>query len=203
MAQQNEGWPLGLQPLNGRRIGNNFGSMSFNTLLTGSPSSTNPSSDLDTESTGSFFLDKSTTLGSLMGVNGIVELSRRSIREAKSEIFKSKKDHNKYFNFSSCLLCSRNKDHEVDNQKKNPPSLCQFLAIERRATNGINRRNHQSNHVFCHDDELNEINNAESNSLLSIRQSVETKRESIVLEQHKNGFGSIGELFSCMFGQNI
>jgi hypothetical protein len=140
-----------------------------------------------------------------MGVNSIVELSRRSIREAKSEIFKSKKDHNKYFNFSSCLfcLCSWNKDHEVDIQKKNPPSLGQFLAIERRATNGINRRNHQSNHVFCHDDELNEINNAESNSLLSIRQSVETKRESIVLEQHKNGFGSIGELFSCMFGQNI
>ncbi|PNX74807.1 hypothetical protein L195_g030734, partial [Trifolium pratense] len=50
MAQQNEGWPLGLQPLNGRRIGDNFGSMSFNTLLTGSPtSSTNSSSDLDTE----------------------------------------------------------------------------------------------------------------------------------------------------------
>jgi hypothetical protein len=157
------------------------------------------------QSTGSFFLDKSTTLGNLMGVNSIVELSRRSIREAKSEIFKNKKDHNKYFNFSSCLfcLCSWNKDHEVDIQKKNPPSLGQFLAIERRATNGINRRNHQSNHVFCPDDELNEINIAESNSLfvngtvappLSIRQSVETKR---------NGFGSIGELFSCMFGQNI
>ncbi|PNX55923.1 hypothetical protein L195_g049557, partial [Trifolium pratense] len=139
---------------------------------------------------GSFFLDKSTTLGSLMGVNGIVELSRKSIREAKSEIFKTKKDQNKYFNFSSCLfcLCSRNKDHEVDNQKNNPPSLGQFLAIERRTTNGINRRNHQSNHVFCHDDELNETNNAESNSLfvngtvappLSITQSGETKRESM------------------------
>ncbi|XP_045805714.1 uncharacterized protein At3g17950-like [Trifolium pratense] len=184
MAQQNEGWPLGLQPLNGRRIGDNFGSMSFNTLLTGSPtSSTNSSSDLDTESTGSFFLDKSTTLGSLMGVNGSVELSRKSIREAKSEIFKTKKDQNKYFNFSSCLfcLCSRNKDHELDNQKNNPPSLGQFLAIERRTTNGINRRNHQSNHVFCPDDELIETNNAVSNSLfvngtiappLSIRQSV-------------------------------
>lgn len=52
---QEEGWPLGLQPLNVRiglgRTRDFFGSMSFNTtMLTGSPtSSTDSSSDLDTE----------------------------------------------------------------------------------------------------------------------------------------------------------
>lgn len=220
MAQQNEGWPLGLQPLHARMEivsnGNNSGSMSFNTLLTGSPSSsTNSSSDLDTQSTGSFFIDNSTTLGSLMGVNNIVELSRRSIRGTKTEMFKSKKDHNK-FKFSSCLLClcSRSREAEVGhNQKNNPPSLGQFLAVERRVANG-NRKSHRSNHIFGPHDELNEINNAESNSLfvngtiappLSVTQKerVETEGENMELEQQKNEFGSFGELFSCMFRQNI
>ncbi|GAU11766.1 hypothetical protein TSUD_75170 [Trifolium subterraneum] len=62
---------------------------------------------------------------------------------------------------------------------------------------------------------MNEINIAESNSSLFVngtiapplsmteRQSVQTKKENMVLEQQKNGFGSIGDLFSCMFGQNI
>lgn len=54
MAQQEEGWPLGLQPLNvraGQVRNRGFnGSLSFNTLITGSPSSsTDSSSDLDTE----------------------------------------------------------------------------------------------------------------------------------------------------------
>lgn len=50
-----EGWPLGLQPLHvrvGLAASNHefSGSVSFNTLLTGSPtSSTDSSSDLDTE----------------------------------------------------------------------------------------------------------------------------------------------------------
>ncbi|KAK4286524.1 hypothetical protein QN277_003069 [Acacia crassicarpa] len=55
MAQQDEGWPLGLQPLHAR-IGvggnrDNAASISFNTVITVSPfsSSTDSSSDLDTE----------------------------------------------------------------------------------------------------------------------------------------------------------
>ncbi|KAH0632311.1 hypothetical protein KY290_035733 [Solanum tuberosum] len=49
MAQQDEGWPLGLQPLHVRNHGFN-GSISFNTLITVSPSSSShSSSDLDTE----------------------------------------------------------------------------------------------------------------------------------------------------------
>jgi len=146
-----------------------------------------------------------------MGVNSIVELSRRSIRGTKTEMFKSKKDHNK-FKFSSCLLClcSRSREAEVAH---NPPSLGQFLAVERRVANG-NRKCHRSNYIFGPDDELNEINNAESNSLfvngtiappLSItqRQMGETENENMELEQQKNEFGSFGEFFSCMFRQNI
>ncbi|KAK9169645.1 hypothetical protein Syun_001785 [Stephania yunnanensis] len=54
ILSQEEGWPLGLQPLNMRvglvRTRDFSGSISFNTLITRSPSSsTDSSSDLDTE----------------------------------------------------------------------------------------------------------------------------------------------------------
>lgn len=55
MDMQGDGWPLGLQPLNVRvelvRNCDLNGSVSFNTLLTGSPTSSpdSSSSDLDTE----------------------------------------------------------------------------------------------------------------------------------------------------------
>lgn len=131
MAQQEEGWPLGLHPLNVRvglaRNGDFSGSISFNTLLTGSPtSSTDSSSNLDTESTGSFFHDKSITLGSLIGVSSILELSRRSIRGRKSEVSRGKKTtyRSKTWLFS---LCSRASTDAVNN----PSSLGQFLALER------------------------------------------------------------------------
>ncbi|ONI03370.1 hypothetical protein PRUPE_6G253600 [Prunus persica] len=76
MAHQDEGWPLGLRPLNAR-VGlirsRDFsaGSVSFSTL-----------------STGSFFHDKSITLGSLLGVSGIIGLSRRSTRRRAVETSK-------------------------------------------------------------------------------------------------------------------
>ncbi|KAK7325004.1 hypothetical protein VNO77_29015 [Canavalia gladiata] len=211
-----EGWPLGLQPLNSRielvRNSDNGGSISFNTLLTGSPSSsTDSSSDLDTESTGSFFPDKSTTLGSLMGVSSIVELSRRSLRGTKIEAFKNKK---KKLNFSSWLFClrSRSRNPEAENHKNNPPSLGQFLAVERRATNE-NRRT-QNPLIYSPDDELAlvEANLSEQNSLfmngiiapphsLSPRQSIGTERESMELGHGNKWFGSFAQLFSCVCGQ--
>ncbi|KAA8516437.1 hypothetical protein F0562_016730 [Nyssa sinensis] len=122
MAQQEDGWPLGLQPLNVRvglvRNRDVNGSVSFSTLLTGSPtSSTDSSSDLDTESTGSFFRDESITLGSLIGVSSILELSRRSIRGMSMN---------------------------------NAPSLGHFLEAERRAAS-IYRRN-QSPTTYGPDD---------------------------------------------------
>ncbi|KAH1154605.1 hypothetical protein AAZX31_18G137200 [Glycine max] len=78
-----KGWPLGLRLLNGRN-GDFSGSVSFSrisTILTASPTpSTESSSDLDSQSTGSFFRDKSITLGSLIGISSFLELSRRSTR---------------------------------------------------------------------------------------------------------------------------
>ncbi|CAK7331570.1 unnamed protein product [Dovyalis caffra] len=134
MAQQEEGWPLGLHPLNVRvgtaRNGDFSGSISFNTLLTGSPTSlTDSSSDLDTESTGSFFHDKSITLGSLIGVSNILEHSRKSTRARKVEVVEDKKScKSKTWIFS---LCSRDTtDAQIVN---NTPSLGHFLAVERAA----------------------------------------------------------------------
>ncbi|MCL7048599.1 hypothetical protein MKW94_030365 [Papaver nudicaule] len=143
MAQEG-GWPLGLQPLNVRvglvRRNRNFsGSMSSNTFITGdSPgSSTDSSSDLDTESTGSFFHDKSITLGSLIGVSSILEFSRRSIRgRRRAESMGSKKKKKlkpKTWLFS---LCSKPSDTYIETP---PPSLGHFLQVERKAANSYTR----------------------------------------------------------------
>ncbi|CAK9314502.1 unnamed protein product [Citrullus colocynthis] len=142
MAQQGEGWPLGLQPLN-VRVGvpgnrDYSGSVSFNTLMTASPISfSDSSSDLDTESTGSFFHDKSITLGSLIGVSNIFELSRRSIRGRRTENTKDKKSNtrSRTWFFSLCSRESTDAD-SIDSG----PSLGHFLAEERRAADE-NRRN--------------------------------------------------------------
>ncbi|KAF3454717.1 hypothetical protein FNV43_RR05165 [Rhamnella rubrinervis] len=144
MAQQEEGWPLGLQPINVRvglaRNHDFSGSVSFNTLITGSPtSSTDSSSDLDTESTGSFFHDKSITLGSLIGVTSILELSRRSLRGRKTDQdnCKAKKSSNNKSRIWFFSLCSRNStDAESVN---NAQSLGHFLAVERKAANEYRR----------------------------------------------------------------
>ncbi|KAI3864910.1 hypothetical protein MKW92_048026 [Papaver armeniacum] len=155
---QEDGWPLGLQPLNAivGLVRNHHDaaavsdrSMSFNTLLTFSPStSTVFSSDVDTESTGSFFPDKSMTLGSLMGVSSITDLSERSLtgRRSLMESFKSVKDNNnnkmkshnkKYWFFS--LLCAKPIAADIDHNNKtvqtNTQSLAHFLEIERKLAN--------------------------------------------------------------------
>lgn len=92
------------------------------------------------QSTGSFFHDKSITLGSLLGVSGIIGLSRRSTRRRAVETSKGKKNHkSKPWLFS---LCSKLTSDSV-NESNNTPSLGHFLEVERRASNNnINRRNH-------------------------------------------------------------
>ncbi|XP_030524362.1 uncharacterized protein At3g17950-like [Rhodamnia argentea] len=143
MAQQREGWPLGLQPVNVRvglgrnNRGRSAGSISFNTLLTGSPTSscTDFSSDLDTESTGSFFHDRSITLGSLMGASTMLELSRRSTRIRKPEAVK-KSCKPRIWLFSLCSGVSTDVER-MDNDAAQ--SLGQFLAVERKAANGCRR----------------------------------------------------------------
>ncbi|XP_065853509.1 uncharacterized protein [Euphorbia lathyris] len=139
MALQEDGWPLGLRPVNARigmvRNRDQFnGSISFTTLLTASPTcTTDSSSDLDTQSTGSFFHDKSITLGSLIGVSSILELSRRSTRRRTSEeTLKDEKNcRSRFWLFS---LCSKLSTDAVKTEER-APSLGQFLQAERRAIN--------------------------------------------------------------------
>ncbi|XP_076916231.1 uncharacterized protein At3g17950-like [Bidens hawaiensis] len=147
MARQVEegGWPLGLQPLNLRAV-------SFSTLLSGSPSSSSHSStsDLDTESTGSFFHDRSITLGNLMGVSSIVELSRRSLRRGKmlSETLslepKTKTNlKSKPWCFGFCFcLCHRDNDDIINVSMNNIVPLGHFLEVERRAAQDHRRGQH-------------------------------------------------------------
>ncbi|KAJ0548878.1 hypothetical protein HanPI659440_Chr08g0313531 [Helianthus annuus] len=146
MARQVEegGWPLGLQPLNLRAV-------SFSTMISGSPSSSSySSSDLDTESTGSFFHDRSITLGNLMGVSSIVELSRRSLRRGKMltqtlslETKTKPNPKSKPWCFGFCLcLCHRDNDDVVEGSTNNIVPLGHFLEVERRAAQDHRRGQH-------------------------------------------------------------
>lgn len=88
------------------------------------------------QSAGSFFHDKTISLGSLIGASSIVGLSRRSTRGRTSETFRDKK-HNKTkpWLFSICSKLST--DAVTTN---NTPSLGHFLEVERRTAN-IYKRN--------------------------------------------------------------
>ncbi|KAF8010722.1 hypothetical protein BT93_J1384 [Corymbia citriodora subsp. variegata] len=157
MAQQREGWPLGLQPMNVRAgLGRNdrehsAGSISFNTLLTGSPtSSTDSSSDLDTESTGSFFHDRSITLGSLMGASTMLELSRRSTRIRRPEAVKNRKSSKPRIWFFS--LCSGVSTDVESMDNASAQSLGHFLAAERKAADECRRSGSQSPTMYGPDE---------------------------------------------------
>ncbi|XP_073037685.1 uncharacterized protein [Primulina eburnea] len=145
MAEQEEGWPLGLQPLRNRELN---ASHSFNTLLTRSPlSSSDSSSDLDTLSTGSFFHDKSITLGTLIGISNILELSRRSARGRLPEpTIRNKKNYRSRTWFLS--LCSRQNTDAVSMNT----SLGHFLETERRAAATNYRRPNPSPLAYGADD---------------------------------------------------
>ncbi|GLT60165.1 hypothetical protein SLA2020_329440 [Shorea laevis] len=212
MAQQEEGWPLGLHPVNVRvGLARNLhysGSISFNTTLTASPScSTDSSSDLDTESTGSFFHDASITLGSLIGVSSILELSRRSIRGRKAELSKEKKATNttnksKFWLFS---LCSRDSaDAECMDMNNNLPSLGHFLAVERRASSECGR-NHISSPTIFGPDELalaqpdTEPNSLFINGCVAPPQSASCHAaDSDSRMNNTTGLKKVLVLFSCM-----
>ncbi|XP_059430590.1 uncharacterized protein At3g17950-like [Corylus avellana] len=203
MAGQEEGWPLGLQPLNVRvglvRNRHLSGSISFNTLLTGSPtSSTASSSDLDTQSTGSFFHDKSITLGSLIGVSSILEFSRRSIRGRKTEPSKDKKStKSRIWFFSLCLRDSSSTDDA--RRGNNASSLGHFLAVERRAADDY-RRNLENPSVIGPDELALAQPFAEPNSLFVDGRVAPPQTGSDMERGKDNGFG-VPLLCSCMCGQ--
>ncbi|KAG6504341.1 uncharacterized protein LOC121987693 [Zingiber officinale] len=141
MAQQEGGWPLGLQPLNLRidlvRNVDFSRSNSLSTLIT--TSSYSSSSELDsTESAGSLFRDRSITLGSLIGITGLLDLSSRSLRRRRPENSSRIKkkincgDHKAAKHWFSSLLCAKlaQLGGEV---ASSAPSLGHLLEAERRA----------------------------------------------------------------------
>ncbi|XP_041025635.1 uncharacterized protein At3g17950-like [Juglans microcarpa x Juglans regia] len=227
MARQEEGWPLGLRPLNARvglvRNSDSSGSISFSTLLTGSPTcSSLSSSDLDTESTGSFFHEKSITLGSLIGVSSMLELSRRSTRGRAAETVRDMRKNNVYkpklpaWLFS---LCSKLSTDAVNASNNSTPSLGHFLEAERR-TAGIYRRNLQSptsiDIVPC-DFSSSTLPISDANSLF-VGGQVAPQSSFPILDDHEKGGGSkqsknefleagngygIPLLFSCLRGYLI
>ncbi|KAG6769464.1 hypothetical protein POTOM_025101 [Populus tomentosa] len=207
---QEDGWPLGLRPLNARaglvRNRDFNGSISFSTLLTASNSSfTDSSSDLDTESTGSFFHDKSLTLGSLIGVSSILELSRRSNRGRTTETLREQKNYkSKPWMFSICSRLSP----DVVNTNNNAPSLGHFLEVERRAAANIHRRNM----IYGPRDFSPILPNSGVNSQFlgdqiapqsSASLGVDGgRRSNTELLQHGNGYGA-SLVLSCLCGQLI
>ncbi|XP_031397622.1 uncharacterized protein LOC116208373 [Punica granatum] len=217
MAQREEGgWPLGLQPLSGRvggglvvrnRNRENSGSVSFSTLLTGSPSSsTDLSSDIDSESTGSFFRDRSMTLGSLMGATSILELSRRSSRFRASEAsLRDKKSHQHHKHSKPWLLslCSRLSTDAV--RIDTAPSLGYFLEAERRASITYRKNNNQPpvsdpNPTTPISSEVNQT--APQTGSVSLVAYPLRKHQTGRMTEQDSGYG-VPLLLSCLRGQII
>ncbi|XP_059667825.1 uncharacterized protein At3g17950-like [Cornus florida] len=211
MAQQEDGWPLGLQPLNVRvglvRNRDLNGSVSFSTLLTASPNSfTDSSSDLDTQSTGSFFRDKSITLGNLMGVSSILELSRRSTRGRTGETLRDKKSYkSKTWLFS---ICSKLTTDAVSMNNNSTPSLGHFLEAERRAATIYRRTQSPAPDDFSHVLPVSDPNSLfingrvippppQSSSWLA---SDGERGSNRCLFEHGNGYGA-PLVLSCLCGQ--
>ncbi|KAG5550205.1 hypothetical protein RHGRI_015235 [Rhododendron griersonianum] len=155
------------------------------------------------ESTGSFFRDRSITLGSLMGVSSILELSRRSMRGRPSENLRGKKNwKSKPWLFS---LCSKLNTDAVS-MSNGTPSLGHFLESERRAATTY-RRN-PGPVAYGPDDFSQDPNSlfvgghiapAQSSSWLD---SNGERRSSRDLLENGNGYGA-PLLLSCLCGQLI
>ncbi|KAK4730636.1 hypothetical protein R3W88_023624 [Solanum pinnatisectum] len=215
MAQQDEGWPLGLQPLNVRNHGFN-GSISFNTLITVSPSSSShSSSDLDTESTTtSFFHDKSITLGSLIGITSILEFSRRSTRrtivETKIRDKNNKKNINITINKSRTWLfslCSKLTTDAVNINNINPaPSLGHFLEEERKAAanNNNNCGLDDFNQLLDHD-HSNENNNSLfiSGQIAPPHGNDDESKKGLFEQKDQNGHHGSPLIFSWLCGHLV
>ncbi|CAL9097816.1 unnamed protein product, partial [Musa textilis] len=140
---QEGGWPLGLQPVNVRiglvRNVGFSGSHSFRTLITASPSSSSSSSSgLETESTGSFFHDRSITLGSLIGITSILDLSNRSLRRSRQQENPARANKNRKTKTWFSLCARTQLSGDVTDAA---PSLGSFLEAERRASNAHQVRN--------------------------------------------------------------
>lgn len=127
------GWPLGLQPLSLRlRLLEHLRFTDAASLLASTPSITSESSsDLDTESTGSFFPEKSTTLGRLIGIQSSTSMNES--RTVEQQLLEAKNSRRRSTgSYCSCcpfLLCTSSDSC----QESMSPSLAHLLELERRA----------------------------------------------------------------------
>ncbi|KAJ1409611.1 hypothetical protein SESBI_22668 [Sesbania bispinosa] len=205
MAQQEEGWPLGLRLLNARiglvRNGDFSGSVSFSTMLTGSSTlSTDSSSDLDTESTGSFFRDRSITLGNLIGFSNLLELSRRSSRGREVEPSRDNRKNHKlkpwFFSLCSKLTTDAVSVHDA-------PSLGQYLMAERRAASTYRRNQCASINGRNNFSPVRESNSPSVGGQVALCSSAllgeDGGREPNRALEQSNGYGT-PILFSCLCG---
>lgn len=163
------------------------------------------------QSTGSFFHDRSITLGSLIGITSILELSSRSLRRSRKQDTSSrgKRSHTNKTWFSLCTKAQVKSEKTV-----NAPSLGHFLEVERRASNG-HRRN--GNPITYELDALPENqSNAEPNTLfangLVVPPQVDANGALVLVGDAKKSNSSRGLshrnsycfalMFPCMGGQS-
>ncbi|KAG8644468.1 uncharacterized protein At3g17950 isoform X2 [Manihot esculenta] len=159
-------------------------------MASGLAASEYSSSDLDTQSTGSFFHDRSITLGSLIGVSNILEFSRKPSRVRKVEGLKESKSNKKHKTWLFSL-CSRN---TTDAQSvNNPPSLAHFLAVERRAANEYRRNQSPNNSLF--------VNGEIAPPRVRPWHETDAERRRNGGLGHSSGHG-VPVLFSCMCGES-
>eukprot|EP00249_Psilotum_nudum_P003119 c16441_g1_i1 orf=572-1318(+) len=136
MSQQDmeiTGWPLGLEPLSVRlRLMDHFRlARSSAFLSTCTPSvTTDSSSDLDTESTGSFFPEKNNSLGKLIGI-GSAKPSKNS--RTATPHFLANDVNRRRKSFRQWSLCSAMgcADSNISDPSSSP-SLSHLLELERR-----------------------------------------------------------------------
>lgn len=117
--------------------------------------------DLWLQSTGSFFQDRSITLGSLIGITSIFELSSRSLKRSRKQDTSRGKKSQKNNTWFSCFTRAQLKSVVAGNA----PSLDHFLEVERRASHAHrrNRRPITYELVGLHENG----SNAEANSLFA------------------------------------
>ncbi|XP_031485095.1 uncharacterized protein LOC116254121 isoform X2 [Nymphaea colorata] len=133
--EQEDGWPLGLQPLS-RRVGLGGNRdlsepISLDTWVTGSPTSSSvSSSDLETQSTGSSFHENSVTLGNLLGVR-----PNQALPIYRTNNLATRKNYR-----SSAWLNMLIRAGILSSQANSPPSLGHFLEVERRAASTTKAR---------------------------------------------------------------
>ncbi|KAK2379186.1 hypothetical protein QL285_067012 [Trifolium repens] len=191
MAQQEEGWPLGLGLLNARaglvRNSEFSGSISFRTMFTSSSIHSNDSSSyLDTESSGSFFHNKSITLGSLLGISNLLELSRRSSR--RREIGPLKENRKNIHKLKPWLfsLCTKLTTDAVSANHVHVPSLGQYLVAERRARSNFRRNQRAFIHGHNACSPVQELTSPFIGSQVAL-----SGREANRALQQNNGYGTI------------